>query len=128
MEGRRKRRTRRGVLALTVAVCLSAAALPSSAQAYEQWYCNVVVAPNTACSSSGLHSWDFNEGFVGYQGAVVCVWMRNANNGNRRGGSFPCGVQYAWQSFNPTNDPIYNAKVHNGVLTHSFILVGHAIA
>lgn len=102
--------------------------LPSSAHAYEQWYCNEVVRPLTSCPSRGLHTWYFNEGFVGYQGATVCVYMWNAQNGVIRGGDFSCGIQYASQRFNRPRNPWYNSRVYNGVTSHSFILVGHAVA
>ena len=116
------------MLALAAALCVSAAALPSSAQAYEQWYCNVAVAPFGTCYSSGLHTWYFNEGFVGYQGATVCVYMWNAHNGVIRGGDFPCGYQYAWQQFSRPRNAWYNSRVYNGTTSYSFVLVGHAVA
>jgi hypothetical protein len=125
---RRRQRTRRGVLTLAAALCLSAVALPSSAQAYEQWYCNVVVSPLTSCTSSGLHSWYFNSATTGYSGATVCAYMWNAHNGVVRGGSFPCDYQYVEQWFNRTSDLWYNARVYNGTTQFSIIIVGHALA
>lgn len=113
---------------MCAALCLSAAALPSSAQAYEQWYCNVVVAPTSTCYSGGLHSWYFNSATTGYQGATVCAYMWNAHNAVVRGGSFPCALRYVEQWFNRTNDLWYNARVYNGNTQYSIIIVGHALA
>lgn len=116
------------MLALVAALCLGAAAVPSSAQAYEQQYCNVVVSPFESCPSSGLHTWYFNEGIVGYEGATVCVYMWNAHNEVVRGEDFPCEYGHVEQEFSRPHNAWYNSRVYNGTTSYSFILVGHAVA
>jgi invasion protein IalB len=126
---RRMKRTRRGLLALCAALCLSAVALPSSAQAYEQNpYCNGVVAPLNECLSSGLHSWYRNCATTGYSGAAVCAYMWNAHNGVVRGGVTTCRSMHAENNFNRTADQWYNSRAVNANTQFSIVLVGQAWA
>lgn len=127
MEDRRKKRTRRGVLALAVALCLTAAALPGSAQAYQQIYCQQYVASLDYCPSSGLHSWYFNSAATN-SGQTVCEYMWNAHNGVIRGGWVGCRYSYTDRTWNRTGDPWYNARNYNGTYGVAIYMTGNAIA
>ena len=127
MEGpTRRKRTRQGVLALT-ALFLTAVAVPGSAQAYQQIYCQYTVAASpTYCASSGLHSWYFNSA-ANNSGERVCQYMWNAHNGVVRGGFLGCNYTYTDRTWNRTDDLWYNARNMNPN-SWPIYMVGNAIA
>lgn len=128
MAGDRKRRTRGGVLALAMALCLSAAALPGSAHAYQQIYCNGYVLYGNECPSSGLHTWYYNSAAEG-NSRWVCEYMWNAHNGVIRGGSITCGYGFTSRTWSRPRNAWYNARVVNDDRAGwTLYLVGNAIA
>lgn len=121
---RRKQRTRRGALALIVALCLGTVALPGTAQAYQQSYCGVVLAAGYECLASGLHSIRYN---AAAGNGFVCQYLWNAHNGVRRGNYTSCAANFTSRDWGPTGDAWYNGRVINGDIS-PFVVQGNEIA
>ncbi len=116
--------TRRGVLALTAALLMTAAAAPSASAVWSQTYCaNNVAAPYPyyLCESSGLHSLYYNEVWTTSYSQYVCQYMWNAHNAVVRGNYVGCAYGITNRTWSRTSDAWYNAKGYNA-MSYSILL------